>query len=396
VTIPPARINQALRRLVQKSDFRENGQIVLRRPMMVLQAMPSFIADHAEEIFVELCHQGRLMAKGDAREEYVVTPARREKKNPVAEVATTAPTLLVVDLENLTNTLKTARATLSMRAIRDSALEHGNVAFAYAFTNQQSLSRTVRQELLGAGFLIVLCPGHQSLEGEKDSVDATLADTVRRHLTHSNIEKLVLVSDDRDFLPILNDARDRKVDCVVFTVRPASSLESVATVCRLPIEGAENGHPEVSWSPELLLNDLDRDLPESDWKSSYDRMLLHAPIAARLLRYMIVRRRELPWNPNFHAMLDLAEKCVPYRDRASITSQQLRAFLSALIETGVIERREKVPEKNPSSSYRYYTFSTTHWFLLHLKKQTRKGSRPQPSSRDAETRQDLPSEEESA
>lgn len=283
---------------------------------------------------------------------------------PLASRATTAPALeepaflLVLDVENALHAHRNAGIPFQPSVIRHAAADIGTVAFAFAYANSHAVPQPVCEDLMLAGFQLIHCQRLRDPNGGKDTVDENIQDLIQRFLAHASIAGVVLVSDDRNFAPILNGIRDRGLRSIVLSLRVQSSLAAIAEVRLLPSpHDRENGHEPTTtrrWDPDLIIEDL-RELGVATDPSvravTIRRIKLRAPFVEHLLRIILrkfwgeARRRFPELSPmehrlSFQSILDQADRCVREEDRTNVSSDDVHAFLSALLDVGVYRRVE--------------------------------------------------------
>ncbi|MDO8598894.1 MAG: NYN domain-containing protein [bacterium] len=251
--------------------------------------------------------------------------------------------LLVLDAENAYHTHRDAGLPFHPATIRDAAREVGEIAFAFAYGNIEAIPARVREDLTMSGFPLVHCQRLRDSNGGKDTVDEHIQDLVRRFLTHSAVDSVVFVSDDRNFAPILRGVVDAGKRLVRLTLRGESMLDQIGEVRRLPhgesVAPAPNGK---RWDPDVIIDDL-RDLPTlppGDWPAMLQRIRLRAPFVQHFLR-IAVRAYLGTWGRaplSFLGLVELVDSCVRQEDRPHISKDDLHRTLSALVDIGVIRK----------------------------------------------------------
>lgn len=272
----------------------------------------------------------------------------------LAEAAPTPPAgahhprpcvLLVVDVENVLHAHRDAGAPFEPGRIRAAANRVGPVGFAFALANFNAVTPRDRAALALAGFHTVHCEPLVDGAAGKDTVDNHLRDLVLRFLDHAAISAIVLMSDDRDFAPVLTAAHDRSVRAVVLSYRERLALGTLAEHRTLPLTRAPRAPratPTRRWNPEDAYAHLERMSATADpaeQRTVIDALRTHAPLPHRVLRSFA--RKYLVWwgrQPlSFLGLVTVAERTLDSGE-SLVTRDMLHQCFSVLVTMGVITR----------------------------------------------------------
>ncbi|MBI3114684.1 MAG: NYN domain-containing protein [Candidatus Harrisonbacteria bacterium] len=109
-----------------------------------------------------------------------------------------------VDYENAILAAKQAGYRLSFAELLKEMSARGDVVFAFMFIPPHTGMRQEEvRKLWGAGFMVVYCPMGSK---DKDAVDHKLEMHARDIVRETNVDTIVIVSEDSDFLPVANYA----------------------------------------------------------------------------------------------------------------------------------------------------------------------------------------------
>jgi len=111
---------------------------------------------------------------------------------------------VLVDVDNVQAQLDTEGQPVSWGRLKDFLRGLGPLSFSDAFTSPRSFTSPVA--LWDAGFDVIACP---MAAKDKDDVDEKIRNRALRYLFLTGISRIVIVSDDRDFLPLVAQAADR-------------------------------------------------------------------------------------------------------------------------------------------------------------------------------------------
>ena len=284
-------------------------------------------------------------------------PAQPAPSLPATAAPPSGPTaarsarfLLVVDAENVLRTCRDLHAPFRPEVIREIANQYGEVAFAFALGNLLAITQRDRELLTFAGFPLLHCARLSDGNGGKDTVDENAQDLIRRFLDHGAVDGVILATDDRNFIPIMVGVRDRGYRLIRIAVRTGTDLDRVGEVRHLPLhDGETEGGPAAPmrpWAPQLIIDGLQALFSVTtplERERAIRNMSLQAPLVYRLLRAFLRRRwgmRSPDWLTGFLTLLDDLDAMVLEADRAHVTKDDLRAFLTALNDIGVIEKIE--------------------------------------------------------
>ncbi|MDP3770711.1 MAG: NYN domain-containing protein [bacterium] len=256
--------------------------------------------------------------------------------------------LLVVDVENVAKTCRDLHAPFRPEVIREVANQCGEVAFAFALGNLLAVSPRDRELLTLAGFPLLHCARLPDGNGGKDTVDENAQDLIGRFIDHNAVDGVILATDDRNFIPIMVRVRDRGRKLVRIAIRVGTELDRICDVRNLPLHDGETAEgpaaPTRPWTPQLIIDGLQALFSVTtplERERAIRNMSLQAPLVYRLLRAFLRRRwstRAPDWLVGFLAFLDDLDAMVLEADRAHVTKEDLRAFLTALNDIGVIEK----------------------------------------------------------
>lgn len=258
--------------------------------------------------------------------------------------------LLIIDVENVVRTCRDLRAPFRPERIRELAVQHGEIAFGFALANVFALSPGDREAITGTAFPLVHCQRLRDGNGGKDTVDEHVADLIRRFLGSGAIDGVVIVTDDRNFIPIMMGVLDKGRRLIRIAVRRNTELDRIGEVLYLPLhtEGDASTAPTSSrrWNAEAFIEGL-HELVGKGSASERDHAItmlgLRTPLPFRLLRAYLRRRyggRRGEWKVSFPTLLDELSDVILPDDCAHVNTDDLSAFLTALIEIGVITRVE--------------------------------------------------------
>lgn len=281
--------------------------------------------------------------------------------------------LLVVDVENVARTCQDLHAPFRPNVIREVANRCGEVAFAFALGNLLAINKRDRELLTIAGFPLLHCERLPDGNGGKDTVDENAQDLIRRFLDHGAVDGVILATDDRNFIPIMVGVRDRGRQLIRIAVRTGTELDRVGDVRHLPLHDEDPIDPGVAtpsrpWVPQIVIDDLQVLIgisSQAERERAIRNMNLKAPFVCRLLRAFLQRwwnSKGPHWLTSFPVLLDEFRTAVLPDDRANVSDDDLRAFLTALIDIGVVERVENQKDGRQRRGYRP---CWTHPFFVH-------------------------------
>lgn len=275
--------------------------------------------------------------------------------------------LLILDAENVSLTHRDAGIPFRPAAIRDLAGGVGSIAFAFAYGNIEALPARTREDLTLAGFPLVHCQRLRDGNGGKDTVDEHIQDLIHRFLDSDAVDGVILVSDDRNFAPIMREALDRGKRVVRVTLRGEAMLDQIGEVRRLP-SGNGNGHapePARRWAPELIIEDL-RTLPQAeDFGQVLRRIRLRAPLVSQFLRAFVRRywmQCGATWSMHFQRLVEFADSVVRDEDRSDVSPDDVRSLLSTLDEIGVVRLVNVPSRRDAERTFRAYLPNWGHPF----------------------------------
>lgn len=287
--------------------------------------------------------------------------------------ARTARFLLVVDVENVAKTCRDLRAPFRPEVVRAIANQCGEVAFAFALGNLLAINKRDQELLTLAGFPLLHCARLPDGNGGKDTVDENAQDLIGRFIEHSSVDGVILVTDDRNFIPIMVRVRDRGRKLIRIAVRTGTELDRMGEVRHLPLHDGEAAEgaaaPARPWAPQLIIDGLQTLLSIAtplERERAIRNMSLQVPLVHRLLRAFLRRRwstRTPDWLTGFLALLDDLDAMVLGADRVHVTKEDLRAFLTALNDIGVIEKVEGEKHGRRQVGYRP---NWSHPFCAHV------------------------------
>lgn len=279
------------------------------------------------------------------REPAVAAPTVPAPTPPAATGPARAPRFLfILDAENALWTHRDAGLLFDPAAIRDAAAAVGTIAFAFAYGNVERIPTRDRENLTIAGFPLMHCQRLRDGNGGKDTVDENAQDLIGRFVTYGAVDGVILVTDDRNFAPIMRGVLDAGKRLIRFTVRGEAMLDALGEVRRLHLPGTGNGRHAATdrrWNPDLIIEDLRRlpSLPAEEWGPTLRRIQLQAPFVQRFLRALLRRlwgRLGPEQTMPFRILVTYADETVREEDQSDISQDDIRAFCSMLNEIGII------------------------------------------------------------
>ncbi|MFB6200192.1 MAG: TIGR00288 family NYN domain-containing protein [Candidatus Nanohaloarchaea archaeon] len=117
---------------------------------------------------------------------------------------------------------------LDLDGLREKVEELGQIKVGKVFLNQYASDKLI-EAIVSQGFKAEL-----GLGGEKDKesdVDVYMATTAMESVYNDKIDKIVLVTRDADFLPVIQKAKEKGKDTVVIGSEPgfSTALKNAAT-----------------------------------------------------------------------------------------------------------------------------------------------------------------------
>jgi len=116
-----------------------------------------------------------------------------------------------VDYENIAHAIVEQGKILDLDALLTQCLELGNIEFSFLFVPTHMVSYYLPPRLNEKGFYVLACPGrkngHNGSNKEKDRVDTIMTEIGYKLVEHSDIDIVVIVSHDGDFVRLANFAR---------------------------------------------------------------------------------------------------------------------------------------------------------------------------------------------
>ncbi len=260
----------------------------------------------------------------------------------ITEPARAPRFLLILDVENVLWTHRGAGLAFEPSAIRDRASAIGTIAFAFAYGNLEKIPPRARENLTMAGFPLIHCQRLRDGNGGKDTVDEHIQDLIRRFLDCGAVDGVILVTDDRNFAPIMRGVLDAGKRLIRFTLRAEAMLDQIGEVRRLLLESGNGREPVADrrWAPEPVIEDLRLlpAMPREEWGPTIRRIQLRAPLVSRFLHALLRRcwgRLGEERTMHFPSLVTFADDMVRAEDRADISRDDLWSFCSALNEIGV-------------------------------------------------------------
>lgn len=116
---------------------------------------------------------------------------------------------------------------LDLDNLREQVEELGNIKVGKVFLNQYASPKLI-EAIMSQGF-----EADQGLGGEKDKesdVDVYMAVEAMESVFDNNIDKIVLVTRDTDFLPVIQKAKEHGKEAVIIGMEPgfSTSLKNAA------------------------------------------------------------------------------------------------------------------------------------------------------------------------
>lgn len=245
--------------------------------------------------------------------------------------------------------------------IRQEATSIGEICFAFACANIDALTSRVRDALTLAGFTLVHCQRLRDVNGGKDTTDEQIQDLIRRFLNYASIAGVVLVSDDRNFAPIMNGILDRKLRCIRLTLHLGNALDTIGETRQLSTPYGHANHQTAArrWAPDVIIDDIYglKDAEPTEVETIIRRITLRAPFVMRLLGIFIQQRghrRPLAFR-NFVAS---CWEVLHDENRAHLNEEELEAFITELVRAEVVAK--KTVTMDDGGERTVYAFNRQH------------------------------------
>src|SRR5688572_15451899 len=145
---------------------------------------------------------------------------------------------IYVDYENLYNSLRsTVGANPAFDVIMDKCREFGRLTICRAYADWSEFARVVTSQMFSSGIEPIFVPTRKFYDAKtrslatKNSVDIHITiDIIKDVLSSKNIDIFVLVSGDRDFVPLMNQIRAAGKEVYAIGVAGCTSSELAVAV----------------------------------------------------------------------------------------------------------------------------------------------------------------------
>jgi uncharacterized LabA/DUF88 family protein len=136
---------------------------------------------------------------------------------------------ILLDYENIASEGIKKGATISYQGLHNlfkSCTKYGQPIFQLAFLPDHFIRNTsggnVLLDLFNTGFTPFVC---KTTSGkEKDRVDYIMTEWGKRLIDYSSIEKIIIISHDKDFIPLYNYAIGRQVKPILMSGKKISQV----------------------------------------------------------------------------------------------------------------------------------------------------------------------------
>ncbi len=252
---------------------------------------------------------------------------------PVPESAN--PLIVVlVDYDNVYSTILEANSSISFAKLKALVREHGRILFADVFLSPASTKPDVIAKLWDAGFQVIACPMENK---DKDSVDAKILTRAVQYLERTHITKLVIVSRDRDFRGLTDQAADMGKDTVFIDV--SKEIERLKGADILPMLFPKKETERFERTLSYLMNRQKDHRP-----GGKERM--------RILKDIIQIIRNLNPKCAFRPLVSDVSRELEIQNKA-VSERDVRAALTAIVNVGILV-------KNESATRTFYIFNINH------------------------------------
>ncbi|MFB6193267.1 MAG: TIGR00288 family NYN domain-containing protein [Candidatus Nanohaloarchaea archaeon] len=109
---------------------------------------------------------------------------------------------------------------LDLDELRSEIEEEGNIKVAKVFLNQYASDKLI-EAIVSQGFEAALGLGGE--KAQDDDVDVYMAVNAMESVFDDNIDKLVLVTRDTDFLPVIQKAKEHGKETIIIGMEPGFS-----------------------------------------------------------------------------------------------------------------------------------------------------------------------------
>ena len=138
-----------------------------------------------------------------------------------------------LDFENLYVSLKTtAKMDPNFDLLMEKCREFGRVILARAYADWSEFSRIFTSQMFACGFEPVYVPTRKIYdartrsEARKNSVDIHITiDIIKSLFLHESVDTIILISGDRDYVPLINEIRQKGKDVYAIGVAGCTSSE---------------------------------------------------------------------------------------------------------------------------------------------------------------------------
>lgn len=199
---------------------------------------------------------------------------QRDAASERAALASRRDVAVYLDFENLYVSLKTtAKMDPNFELLMERCREFGRVILARAYADWSEYSRMFTSQMFANGFEPVYVPTRKVYdsanrsEARKNSVDIHITiDIIKSLFLHESVDTLILISGDRDYVPLINEIRQKGKSVFAIGVAGCTSSELSIAV------------DEMFFYHQLLANEEDK---EPETVDVYNQILSAIRIARR-------------------------------------------------------------------------------------------------------------------
>lgn len=209
--------------------------------------------------------------KAEAVPEPIAAPEAPEPQATPVEPVRRTSIAVFVDYENAVRCAQKAGFRFSFTHLREEMCVRGNVVFAEVFVPPHVGKQEAEvRKLWDAGWTVIYCPLRHK---DKDAVDQKLELRARDIIRETNVDGVVIVSEDADFLPVINYARNY-----------GKSVERFLPSEHRELDGQEHsrelfGRPETRrWESavDIVLGTSSAGTPDEQGRADFIRAIAHA------------------------------------------------------------------------------------------------------------------------
>lgn len=326
---PPLGADRFLKELVRMAENKN----VVERPIDMLAIQTGFARPTVQRYIAELAAGGYVkLVYGDRNsikrlsiekrempfslaspKKYEPEPSRASKPSPVPDPTPTPPdrpvpkpaanpvpmtppaeylVVALVDYDNVIGHAREESFSLSFEKLRELTRSFGRVLFADVYLSQASNNPATVARVSKADFRPLVCP--QAYK-DKDSVDEKMKKDARKYLQDTPVNKVLIISRDRDFHDLADFAADlhKKVEFIDIVKERARiqgydeapqlvesrSLERFTKALAHLQSGWSGLNPEeekcVRFLKEIILAVNEKEKTKSQWKTPFNKLCEH-------------------------------------------------------------------------------------------------------------------------